>query len=1048
MKDHCKPPIRSCREFVLGMRMKLSFVLFILMTIVLHGNVVYPSSPKGVGITKDVGNATISDVIGEVGISENQQRMISGTILDMDGAPLPGASILVKDTTIGVVSDFDGNYSIAVPDDGKILIFSYLGFKTIEEVIGNRSAIDVQMQMDAAQLDDVVVIGYGTQKSSDVTGSVSKADMSKMENMPLTNVTQALRGRVAGVQFTDNGRPGQQGSVLIRGKRSITANNDPLIILDGSFFYGSMSDLNPNDIESMAILKDASATAIYGSRAANGVILITSKMGTSSEPVISVNSFYGAQEFSYKTPLLSPERYIQKTLDYRQQRGLEADPSKIESYLAKPEVENYRNNKTIDPYDIISQPSYVTSTDLSVSGKAANTNYLFSMGRMEEKGLIHGDNFKRLSARTNLTTKINDWLKVGMNAMLTINDIPGKETSNKIGAITNQAHQTSPYSQFYLDREETILNRFPVEDQLAINPLIDASYRQYEDKSSRLFSTLFLELDVPFVKNLKYKLNYSPNFIWAHQYDFIPIIEEQYVHTLGSASKTHEETFNWMAENILTYKNVIGSDHSYDITLIYGRNANNFTTTAAKGVTLFNDANGWNNLGVADTQTVESTALESTGVSSMFRLNYRFMDRYGLTLTARRDGSSVFGMDNKFATFPSAAFAWSASRENFMKDISWLDLLKFRISYGKTGNQAIDPYQSLERSKITQYVFGDGGATSVGIYPSGLSNSNLSWETTISSNIGVDFGILGNRISGTFEYYDMKTIDLLLDRALPSPTGFSKVITNLGEVNNSGVELSLNALVLEKGKFEWSSNFVFSHNKNKIVNLYGSDSNNDGKEDDDLGNRWFIGQPISVNFDYVMDGIYQVGDTDIPTGYKPGDVRLKDTDGVDGITPNDRQVISNRDPKIRWGFTNEFKYGNLGLSVFVNGLSGWSASNTALDLAAPYSFPGRPMNFTDIGWWTEGNQSNTRPSLTYSNPLKHGYYQSRDFVRIQDVSLSYNFPTDLLKSKSINSLKLFVSGRNLFTFTDWSGWDPESGYTGMGGFPTPRTYALGFSVTF
>lgn len=973
-------------------------------------------------------------------IMNAQSKFVKGIVTDPNMIPLPGVSIIEKGTSNGVTTDFEGNFNIEVSSSEATLVFSYVGMQTLEIAVGNQERLDIALQEDASQLDEIVIVGYGSQKQSDITGSISRVDVSKTEAVPSTNVSEALRGRVAGVQFTDGGRPGQSESILIRGKNSISASNSPLIILDGSFFFGSMGDLNPNDIKSMSILKDASATAIYGSRASNGVILITSKLGTSSKPVIKFSSFYGIQKVSHKLPMLSPERYIQKTLDVRKQLGLPSDPSLIESYLAEPEVENYRNNKTIDPYEKISQSSHVSSTDISASARNKDTNYFLSLGHSEEKGLILDDNFKRITARINLTTNINDWIKLGMNAMFTHNDLSRNPPS------TRDAYYSSPYGQWYEDSERTIFKRYPTDDQFSPNPLINGTYQTNENKNYNLFSTFFFEIDFPFVEGLTYKLNYSPNYIWSNINDFTSIIKDEFVDTEGRAQKYHSQTNNWVAENILTYKRTLAEKHAFNLTLLYGRNSNNFSSTIARSSNFFNDANGWDNLGIGEIQTNSSSANISAGISSMFRLNYNFNGKYGLTLTARRDGASVFGKDNKFATFPSAAVSWNASNESFMKNVNWLDLLKFRISYGNVGNQAIEPYQSLAQSGSTQYVFGDGSSTYVGTFPSTLPNESLTWETTTIANIAIDFGFLKNRISGTLEYYDTKTKDLLLDRSLPSTSGFPKIITNLGEVNNRGVELTLSGTIVNKDKFKWYSDFVLSHNKNKIVHLYGNDIDGDGKEDDDLGNRWFIGKPISVNYDYVFDGIYQVGD-EVPAGYKPGDVRLKDIDGSGDITPADRQIISNQDPKIRWGFTNEFKYKNYSLSIFVNAMQGWSKSNSIFDLAAEANFPAKSVNMADIGWWTEENESNTRPSLTYSNPLEHGYYESRDFVRIQDISLSYNLPEDFFKNEK-TSLKLYISGRNLFTFTDWNGWDPESGYTGNGGYPSPKTFALGLSASF
>jgi len=966
-------------------------------------------------------------------------RDISGKVTDEKGDPLPGVTVLVKGSTDGTTTNASGEYVLSTPQETGTLIFSFVGFLTKEVPMGNTTVLNVTLATDAKALEEVVVVGYGTQSKRNVTGSVTSVSVEQMESQPNTNVTQALRGRVAGVQFTDNGRPGQSGNIIVRGQRSITASNDPLIVLDGAFYNGALADINPNDIESMEVLKDASAAAIYGSRAANGVILITSKKGVSAKPVIRFNTYYGVSGWSYKMPLFSPERYLQRRLDFRAQNQPAATPVPVRDLLSANEKEMYDAGRTVDPWDVVSQDASQKSYNLSVAGRTDRSNYFISGSYVDEDGLIYGDRASRVSFRLNIENRITDWLAIGINSQFAQRDMSGLEAS-----LVN-AFWLSPYSKMYLDEAQTDLVIYPTGDDLVFNPLFNAQQRQNEQISNNLFANTYFKIDVPFVKGLSYRFNYNPNIRWGHNYTFIPIYQRQNVNNIGEGTKYNSNSFDWQMENIVTYTKQV-QEHAFDLTLLYGQNRSFMEETNAVGRGLVNDANSWNNLDIAQTQQITTAATQQNGLSSMARLNYRFKDRYLLTLTARRDGSSVFGADTKYGTFPSVALGWILSDEAFMENFAKINLLKLRLSYGAVGNQAVGPYGSLNRSATAQYVFGSTTATGIFPDPASMANSGLSWETTKALNAAVDFKILGDRIGGTFEYYDMKTTDLLLNRSLPVMTGFRATIANLGETSNTGFEATLNTVNVRKNKFEWGSTLTLSTNRNRIVHLYNSDSNNDGQEDDDIANKWFIGQPIGVTYDYVFDGIYQEGD-DLPTGYKAGWVRVKDINNDNVITTADRAVLGQTQPKYRWGLNNYINYGGLSLSFFINGMQGWESEFNLLNVNLNY--PGRSVNQLDAGYWTPENKSNTRPGLTYTNPLGMNHYLSRDFVRLQDVTLGYDLPTSIIDKLRLASLRVYVSGRNLVTITDWLGTDPESGYNNINDFyPTSRTVIGGLNISF
>lgn len=983
-------------------------------------------------------------------LQQQNKKQITGIITDEHGEPIIGANVVEKGIVNGIITDIDGMFTLSVADNATLEV-SYIGYITQNIFVNNQTHFSIILKEDTRILDEVVVIGYGSQSKRNVTGSIAKVDMKKMENLPNSNVSQALRGRVAGVQFTDNGRPGQEGTILIRGQRSITADNNPLIIVDGMFFNGDLSEVNSNDVESMEILKDASAAAIYGSRAANGVILVTTKKGHTEKPAIRFNTYVGVSDWSNEMKLLSPERYQERRLDYLKQAGLESDPAKITDYLSDSERANYLAGNTINGWDVISQTGVTQSYDLSVSGMTSRINYFISGAITKEKGIVYNDKADRLSFRMNLDTKITEWLKVGVTSQFSHRDLSGV-----VPSLAN-AYYLSPYGDIYQDENKTIPTSKPTSDSNAgsMNPLFDPLTKKNETIHQNLFANVYALVDIPFIEGLSYRLNLSPNLRWYHKYDATPEYKDDNIAQISSAGKVDQKRYNWTMENIVNYDRYVGKNHRIHATLMYGRSHREYEETEATGSNFVNDALGWDNLALASIQETTSDATELDEISSMFRVNYTFMDRYLLTLTARRDGCSVFGENNKYATFPSVALAWIASEESFLKNIKPIDMLKLRLSYGKVSNQAINSYSSLSKTDDIQYVFGDGSSTYVGIYPSSMANSSLKWETTKSLNLAADFLLLNGRIGGTIEYYNMDTEDLLLNRAIPTMTGFKSVMSNIGATNNKGIEITFNTVNIRNGKFEWNTDITFSTNKNKIVHLYRSDLDGDGKEDDDIGNKWFIGQPVSVNYDYEIDGVWQIDDN-IPEGFKAGDYRVVDQNGDGVINSDDRIVLSQRDPKYRWGLTNTFRYGNWSLSVFLNSLLGWKGDFRYLGMmgSSQPNYPERAMGGIDAGWWTEENRSNSRPSLTYLNALGHGYYVNRNFVRIQDISLSYEFPKELISKWKIGSLKAYISAKNLYTFTDYVGFDPEnnSGRTNTGGYslgyPMPRTIVGGINVSF
>ena len=745
-------------------------------------------------------------LIAVLNVFSQQTKVVSGIVSGPDG-PLAGVSVSAKPAGNTVATNEQGKYVITA-NYADTLLISAIGYTPMQISVGDRDVIDVDLSERITSLGEVVVVGYGTQTRRNVTGSVTKVSMKQTENLPNTNVTQALRGRVAGVQFIDNGRPGQSGSILIRGVRSLSGSNAPLIIVDGIFFNAGIQNINPNDIESMEVLKDASASAIYGSRAANGVILITSKKGSTEKPQLQINLFSGAADRAHKVKLLTPERYIERMRDYNIQAGLPA--AQLSDYLYPSEIANMEAGHVNDHWKMVSQNAPLVSVDASMSGRTKKTNYYLSGSYTDEKGLMLNDQMKRLTLRSNIENQIANWLTIGMNTTFI--------TRNESGTLPAASSNIHPYSTLYYDDGEPRQYMLP-EDQVSQgNPLYNALLNKNETIINNIFANFYAIVKIPKVNGLLYCLHYSPNYRWDHNYNFFRQDKHESSNTT-SAGKFHREDFDWVMEHIITYTKQLGRNHRLDLTALYGMDGRSSSSTTANSELFASDILGWDNMSLGTLFTTTSSASKQRGVSSMIRANYGFKDRYLFTFTMRRDASSVFSENNKYALFPSGAVSWLLSDEGFLEKNRLIRYLKLRLSYGAVGNQAISPYQSLSASSITRYVFGDGGTSSL-VYPSQMPNNNLKWESTYTGNIGVDFELSEGRIGGSLELYSMKTKDLLVQRSLPAMTGFPSVWTNLGATTNKGAEITLNTINIKSRAFEWSTTFVFSQNKNAIRHLY------------------------------------------------------------------------------------------------------------------------------------------------------------------------------------------------------------------------------------
>jgi len=976
-----------------------------------------------------------------------QASTVHGQVVDEMGEPVIGATVIEKDTHNGTVTNLDGKFTLAGVQ-GKTIVISYVGYLTQEVDVNQNGGgpLSIVLSEDAKGLSEVVVVGYGVQKKSDVTGSVTSIRKDRLEKIPVSNVLQAVQGTAAGVTIQQSSAiPGDAPSALVRGQNSINASSGPYIVVDGvpiSKSGGSLNDINPGDIESMEILKDASATAIYGMNGANGVILITTKRGSSAAPKIAYNAYVGFEDFTHRLKFCNGEQIIQRYRDYVSQN---AGETMYNDYVKNAnEAANQAAGVETDWIDEATQTGIIQNHNINVSGGADRMRYFISGDFMDQQGLLKGYNYRRYSLRTNLDIDVTNYLTIGTNTYVV--------SHNRDGGRVNfvMAEAMSPYAKEYEDDGSYCI--YPMySETLFFNPLLattqDCERRQWNVNLNGYAELNFGEIWKP-LRGLKYKFNFG--------YAYVPTRNNYYAgadqnNATGYGYIANTETASFTAENILTWARDFDKHH-IDLTALYAASRKKYQANTTAASKFINDDLTWNSLGSGETATAYSYTDLYTTASQMGRLNYSYDSRYLLTLTVRRDGSSVFGADNKWGVFPSVALGWNIINESFMeKTTDVLSNLKLRLSYGKAGNEAISVYQSLVKLNTAMLTM-DGSSTAA-LYPSSrMGNSDLTWETTRTFNAGLDFGFLNNRINGNLDVYFSRTTDLLLLRNLPKISGYSDVYSNMGETKNRGIELTINSKNIVTKNFNWSTNLVFSHNHNEIVDLYGD-------KQDDTGNLWFIGEAIGVIYDYTKVGIWQ--EDEIANGdhlnwdpvAKAGDVKLADINGDGKITADDKTVLGTTTPKWIGGLTNTFTYKNLSLSIFLQTTQGIMRRNALLAMAGDEM--GRRNTTTEIGYWTAENKSNEWRSLVKdSNPHGYGFPQNASYTRLKDVTLSYQFPKSIIDKLKITALTIYASGRNLATWTDWIGWDPESTETQRGwsgyenSYPMTKSYVFGLNLTF
>ena len=974
-----------------------------------------------------------------------QQKTVSGTVIDEAGQPLPGVTVVVKGTTQGTITDVDGKYTLTnIPDDA-MLQFSFVGMKTQEIPVSGKINIDVIMTEDAIGIEEVVAIGYGTMKKSDLTGSVASADLESLKGTPNINLLQGVQGALPGLNIGMVDEAGESPSITVRGRSTISGNQSPLIILDGIVYYGSLSSLNPNDIESFDILKDASSKAIYGAQAANGVILITTKGGENEgTPVITYNASYSTGSPYNRLHSKNRESYLKMIRDifwseaYTEESGYTAMNENYNIETSAPFtdasiVRGYNEGADTDWWDLGTSDASIQSHNIGVQGMTEKVNYFMSFGYDKQVNYIVNDQFNRKSARINLGTQVTDWLKIGLQSFGAFSDYSGESPT------LTQLAQAGPLRMPY-DNDGNLV----ILGGDFTNPLIGL-YNDDLDKRNELFGNFYAKINnLSFLPGFSWDINYGNTLQWVKQFNSNEYAQAE----TGEVKKYNNSTYSYTFDNIFNYTKTLDK-HRINATLVVGITEREYENTTARSYNLANQTLGYNDLGQGKNQFVLSDSWEESSSYQMFRLNYLYNSKYLLTGTIRRDGFSGFAQNEKTAYFPSFAFGWIASEESFLNQSDWLNLLKLRVSYGVNGNLATR-YSSLATVNSTaSYVYGDGGTTAYGQEPSNLPNSNLKWERTNGINLALDFGVLNNRVSGNVEYYQTTTKDLIWKKALPELTGFKEIIDNIGEIANHGIEFTLNTTPVQGRDFRWDLTFNYAKNKNKIVHLLG-DVNEDGIEDDLVSSNLFIGQPISAVFHYDVNGIYQLGD-DIPDGYYAGSYRIVDhsNDGI--LSADDRVLLGQSDPAYRFSIHNTFRYKGFSLKIFLNsiqgGKNGYLANNDVFGAYTPQFISSKGM-YEEVDFWTPSNPDAKFRSPLGTSSINPNVYQDRSFVRLQDVILSYDFDPNLLSKIRMSALRLFVSGKNLYTWTKWDGWDPETGSgIGYGGRPVMRHFTVGLELT-
>lgn len=1007
-----------------------------------------------------------------------------GKVLDMRGEPIIGLTIQEKNTSHRTITNINGEFTIAVKPSA-ILEISYIGYES--QSVKAREQLNIILIEDIEGLEEVVVIGYGTMKKKDLTGAIANVKTEVMEKEAPRSLQDLLRGSAAGLQLSMSTNVGGTADMQIRGKNTLSASSSPLLVVDGVIYQGGLQDINPMDVLSIDVLKDASSVAVYGAKAASGVIAITTKTGTSGKPRINFNTNIGLTNASRLPKMVDGAGFIKFRQEYNnglltdkekaEQPGKYTDPRQLSGFGIDPlvwynydqkhpmaslpdeqtmvsawlqrlefsdiEIQNYLNGIETDWNDEIFQNGFQQDYTVSISNRTDRVGYYASIGYADREGAIKGDRYKNLRSRVNLDTKITNYLSVGVNTQFS------SRQGGFLSADAGQREHLSPYTTNTIDDPESIYRQYPNGDNNCKNPFFDNLFRDRREHDYELNFNAHATLTLPF--GFEYQFNYSPRLHWYEYYNHDSSKNPEWAGNGGSSVRINRKYYNWQIDNIIRWKRTFGP-HRLELTLLQNAEKNqSWSTTANNKKYSPSDVLGYHRLQGGTDPNVSSDDTYDTGDALMARLFYQYNRRYMLTASVRRDGYSAFGQANPHATFPAVALGWVFTEENFMKSVTnWLSYGKFRLSYGVNGNRDIGRYAALAQLTTGMYTYLDAAGNpfiTSQIYISVMGNRTLKWERTAAWNSGFDFSLFNDLISGCIDFYQSNTTNLLVNRSLPNITGYSSIKANLGELQNRGFEFSFTAHPINRKNFKWDTSGTFSLNRRMIIRLYGDQQevkNEAGevigyKEADDYANRWFIGHDPNQIWDYERHGVWQVGEENeaLKYGCKPGDFRYVDQDGDGVLDTDDRVFLGYTSPRYFLSWRNEFTFmKQLVLSFMMYAKLGhYGTFNRAANTGGMFD----RYTIADLPRWTVENPTNDFARIGSTN-LGNNYVR-KSFVRMENITLGYNFPQSVLKHAGIVDARLSLSIRNPFVMTSWDFGDPE------GGDYTLRTINLGVNLT-